>query len=122
MSQQDNFSGGFILGAVLGGIAGGVLGSILASRMIESEAESAESETSRLSDPKPTGKRSLRVAASTEGFEVTGEPARKSLEDKIAQLNNAIDDVRDQLKRVNGGPGQVRSSIETPPNDISESG
>ncbi len=110
MSQQDNFSGGFILGALLGGIAGGVLGSILASRVIESDGES---EPSRLSDPKPTGKRSLRVAAPAESFEVTSESARKSLEDKIAQLNNAIDDVRDQLKQVDGAPGQVRSTLET---------
>lgn len=115
MSQQDNFSGGFILGALLGGVAGGLLGSILASRVIESESEAP-----RLSDPKPTGKRSLRVAAPAESFEVTAESARKSLEDKIAQLNNAIDDVRDQLKRVDGAPGQVRSTMEVPNDGASD--
>ena len=32
MSQQDNFSSGFIWGAVLGGIAGGFVGAVLANR------------------------------------------------------------------------------------------
>jgi gas vesicle protein len=110
MSQQDNFSGGFLLGAVLGGVVGGVLGSILANR-VELEAEEADS--SPETKPKTPAKRSLRVAPS-ETFEVTAESARRSLEDKIAQLNDAIDDVRDQLKRVDNGPEAVRSSLDQP--------
>jgi hypothetical protein len=114
MSQQDNFSGGFILGAVLGGIAGGILGAILTNRAMETEAE----ESDRLSPKpsKPSVKRSLRVAP-TESFEVTAESARRSLEDKIAQLNDALDDVRDQLKRVDHGP--ERSGLEASDDKLS---
>jgi gas vesicle protein len=111
MSQQDNFSGGFFLGAVLGGIAGGVIGAILANRSMEAEAEIAESDRSSLPDPKSTKKRSLRVS-SGDNFEVNAESARKSLEDKIAQLNDAIDEVRDQLKRVDT-PVEVRSVVDS---------
>jgi prefoldin subunit 5 len=35
------------------------------------------------------------------------EAARRSLEDKIAQLNTAIDDVRQQLGKVNGNTERV---------------
>ncbi len=108
MSQQDNFSSGFLLGAVLGGVVGGVLGSILANRI---EVETEELEASGEAKPKTTAKRSLRVAPS-ETFEVSAESARKSLEDKIAQLNDAIDDVRDQLRRVDNGP--IRSELDHP--------
>lgn len=104
MSQQDNFSSGFFLGAVLGGIAGGVLGTILANRVMESEEDTFGSDRASLPDPKATGKpvagkRPLRVA-NPDSLEISAESARKSLEDKISQLNDAIDDVRDQLKRV----------------------
>lgn len=110
MSQQDNFSSGFLLGALVGGVVGGVLGSILANRI---EPDGEESEAKSLGDlkPKASTKRSLRVAPS-ESFEVSAESARRSLEDKIAQLNDAIDDVRDQLKRVDHAPEQVRSSLD----------
>jgi hypothetical protein len=104
MSQQDNFSSGFFLGAVLGGIAGGVLGTILANRVMESEEDTFGSDRASLPDPKATGKpvvgkRPLRVA-NLDSLEISAEAARKSLEDKISQLNDAIDDVRDQLKHV----------------------
>ncbi len=118
MSQQDNFSGGFLLGALLGGVVGGVLGSVLANR-IELDDEASESKSPVELKPKTPGKRSLRVAPS-ESFEVSAESARKSLEDKIAQLNDAIDDVRDQLKRVDNGPNQVQSGIEMPSGESSD--
>ncbi len=110
MSQQDNFSGGFLLGALLGGVVGGVLGSILANR-VEMDADEFEAKSPPDLKPKSSAKRSLRVAPS-ESFEVSAESARKSLEDKIAQLNDAIDDVRDQLKQVNQGPDAVRSVLD----------
>lgn len=117
MSQQDNFSGGFLLGALLGGVVGGVLGSILASR-VELDAEESEAKSPPDLKPKTPAKRSLRVSPS-ETFEVSAESARKSLEDKIAQLNDAIDDVRDQLKRVDQVPDQVRSRLDHSPSDDS---
>ncbi|MBA4450379.1 hypothetical protein FHK94_12700, partial [Cylindrospermopsis raciborskii CS-506_D] len=40
------------------------------------------------------------------------ETARRSLEDKIAQLNATIDDVREQLNSVNSSsPGSSQSSL-----------
>lgn len=101
MSQQDNFSGGFVLGAIVGGVIGGVLGSLLTAQRLEGVTE----------DPllKPEGgennkskKRSIRGST-----EQNIELARRSLEDKIAQLNDSIDDVRQQLGSVNGRPPEV---------------
>lgn len=103
MSQQDNFSTGFLLGAVLGGVVGGVLGSILVRRLPDDGV--AIEKNDRLPDVKPAAaKRPLRSAPMNphERASVNSETARRSLEDKIAQLNDAIDDVRDQLKRVGG--------------------
>ena len=99
MSQQDNFSGGFVLGAIVGGIVGGVLGSLLTSQRLENASEEpllkkADAPETKVSKGK---KRSLRGST-----EQNIELARRSLEDKIAQLNDAIDDVRQQLSSVNG--------------------
>ncbi len=101
MSQQDNFSTGFLLGAVVGGVVGGVLGSILVKRLPNDEVMVEKSD--RLPEVKPA-KRPLRSApVNQEERELANsDTARRSLEDKIAQLNDAIDDVRDQLKRVSG--------------------
>jgi gas vesicle protein len=88
MSQRDNFSGGFIIGSIVGGVVGGILGTLLATR---SENESTSENKSLL-------KANTAPKIDTEeGIEL----ARRSLEDKIAQLNLAIDDVREQLGNVN---------------------
>jgi gas vesicle protein len=88
MSQRDNFSGGFIIGSIVGGLVGGLLGTLLANR-------SAREST-------PEDKEFLQSStASKFSTEETIEVARRSLEDKIAQLNLAIDDVREQLGAVN---------------------
>ncbi|MGK7876322.1 MAG: hypothetical protein AB4426_24410 [Xenococcaceae cyanobacterium] len=89
MSQRDGFAGGFLAGAIVGGIVGGVLGALFASRR--------DNETDRedKSLPKSTTEEKFSTEESIEG-------ARRSLEDKIAQLNLAIDDVRQQLGAVNG--------------------
>ncbi len=91
MSQQDNFVGGFIFGAIAGGIVGGIVGAVAASRRQqlpeeEDSAKLAEGKGGRLNT------------------EADMEKARRRLEDKIAQLNLAIDDVRHQLGSVNGTP------------------
>lgn len=91
MSQQDNFSGGFVLGAIVGGIVGGIIGSVVTSQRLAEEVE----EKPELPNAKPK----KRVKGSSEQ---NIELARRSLEDKIAQLNDAIDDVRQQLGSVNG--------------------
>ncbi len=111
MSQQDNFSTGFLLGAVVGGIVGGVLGSVLVKRLPDEEMTVDKND--RLPEVKPPAKRPLRSAPVTqqEQESASSETARRSLEDKIAQLNDAIDDVRDQLKRVSGGASSPKEGL-----------
>ena len=93
MSQQDNFSGGFVLGAIVGGIVGGIVGSVVTSQRLAQESEETQKKPELQAKPK------RRMRASTEQ---NIELARRGLEDKIAQLNEAIDDVRQQLGNVNG--------------------
>jgi len=87
MSQRDGFTGGFLLGALLGGLVGGTIGALAASRQ-RPEGDTGE--------PLPPGEASKEIS------EERIEQARRSLESKIAQLNLAIDDVRQQLSSVNG--------------------
>jgi predicted nucleic acid-binding Zn-ribbon protein len=84
MSQKDGFAGGFILGSILGGVIGGVIGTIAASRTnARSQLEDASA---------------LRADANDRlNSQENIEFARRSLEDKISQLNLAIDDVRGKL-------------------------
>lgn len=84
MSQNEGFLGGFIAGTLIGGVVGGVVGTIITSRRIR---ESTEEDRSLLQPGK----------ALEFDREENMETARRSLEDKIAQLNLAIDDVRQQL-------------------------
>jgi gas vesicle protein len=88
MSERNNFAGGFILGSIVGGVIGGVLGTVLASR---SEHRATRRDKSLLQSDTPN------KLDAEESIEI----ARRSLEDKIAQLNTAIDDVRQQLGAVN---------------------
>ncbi|MGF1488652.1 MAG: hypothetical protein ACFBSE_16330 [Prochloraceae cyanobacterium] len=88
MTQRDGFIGGFLAGAIFGGIVGGVLGTVLAKKKDQPETGDA-SLLEDIPQPKISTEESI-------------EDARRSLEDKIAQLNLAIDDVRQQLGSVNG--------------------
>ncbi|PSN17039.1 hypothetical protein C7271_19805 [filamentous cyanobacterium CCP5] len=90
MSQNDNFAGGFIAGALLGGVVGGIIGALATARL-----KSGEGEDTSLSN-------SDRFDSFSPGDEESMERARRGLEDKIAQLNSAIDDVRQQLGGING--------------------
>ncbi|HSM81830.1 MAG TPA: hypothetical protein VLS96_09095 [Nodosilinea sp.] len=94
MSQQDNFVGGFLLGTLVGGALGGVVGALAASRM----QGGAGKPKSAL--PKPEG--GLAFGDFGDPDEESMEAARLGLEAKIAQLNEAIDDVRQQLGGING--------------------
>lgn len=99
MSQQDNFAAGFITGAFVGGVVGGVIGVLVSSRLNQDERDNA-SELSLVG-------RSESGQSFEEMTEAGMEIARQGLESKIAQLNEAIDDVRQQLDNVNGH-GQAR--------------
>jgi hypothetical protein len=97
MSQSDNFAGGFVVGAVLGGVLGGILGATLAGRARRGPV------TEKSLEPRPTkaqmrSRRNGRAVG--EASEVQIEEARQTLEQKIAQLNDAIDTVRQQLGEI----------------------
>ncbi len=92
MSNREGFTGGFIAGAAVGGLVGAVLGAVLSRRAAEA----------MLSEPSEAKVRKMRQQKASQ-LEAEGmEVARLSLEQKIAQLNQAIDDVRLQLGDVNG--------------------
>lgn len=87
MSQRDGFSGGFLTGIIVGGMVGGVIGVLIGSRL-ENNPEEEHS--------------SLLKSAKSEKLDTEAniEMARRRLENKIAQLNLAIDDVREQFGQV----------------------
>ena len=104
MSNQDGdrFAGGFLAGTIFGSVVGGLVGTWLATKLIESE-DDADSllESGPANIAKEQFKRiKQRVLNTTE--EPTVEEARQGLEDKISQLNDAIDLARQQLSKVNG--------------------
>ncbi|MFM2312992.1 MAG: hypothetical protein RLZZ04_2268 [Cyanobacteriota bacterium] len=90
MGQQNGFGSGFIIGSVIGAVVGGVLGTVLAT---EREKQGAIANSYKL-------KKAPQDAEISFGTEESIELARHGLEDKIAQLNLAIDDVRQQLGTV----------------------
>jgi gas vesicle protein len=100
MSQRDGFTGGFLAGVVVGGLVGGLIGALVAGQR-DSEGEQSLLKSDR-SEAKPIKGRKRQLSS-----EESIEAARRSLEDKIAQLNSAIDDVRQQLGTVNGNPERV---------------
>ena len=93
MGNRDGFTSGFFLGATLGGLVGGVLGVVLANRINNQDRVDSLLEIQ--------GKSGRATKLTGDNMET----ARLGLEDKIAQLNQAIDDVRQQLGSVNGNGG-----------------
>ncbi len=102
MSQRDNFAGGFVLGAIFGGVVGGVFGALLASGRLDELVGSDEARLNAESEDAKSGKPKKRLKSANGQVDI--EAARRGLEDKIAQLNDAIDDVRQKLGGVNGTP------------------
>ena len=105
MSQRDGFAGGFLAGTIFGSIVGGIVGAAIVSRQNE-ELAAAEAEpiNGQSKTKKVSPKRRQVFASDNEGMEI--ETARRSLEDKIAQLNATIDEVRQELGNVNGSSTQ----------------
>ncbi|XLQ12052.1 MAG: hypothetical protein KPI85_02805 [cyanobacterium endosymbiont of Epithemia adnata isolate EadnSB Bon19] len=87
MSQRDGFTGGFLAGTIVGGIVGGIIGALVGSRLEKNPKEDNSSLLKSAKDEK------LDTEANI-------EMARRRLENKIAQLNLAIDDVREQFGQV----------------------
>jgi gas vesicle protein len=99
MSQQDNFSGGFVLGAIVGGLVGGIVGVVLASPKSDSPTDPQPNpDDLKATRPRRRPLRGIAEPMTEQSMEV----ARQGLEAKIAQLNDAIDDVRQQISSVNG--------------------
>lgn len=94
MSQSSNFTSGLFLGALLGGLVGGVAGVLAANRISRPKEDDAVN-FSQLSEEI---KQNLADMTSDERMEV----ARRGLEDKISELNAAIEEVRQQLGSSNG--------------------
>ena len=95
MSNRDGFSGGFWLGTLVGGVVGGIVGASIArerANRIDDETESG-----RLSG-ESNDKRPLKSSRSRRVDRM--EIARRSLDDKISDLNNAIDSVRSSISQV----------------------
>ncbi len=90
MSNREGFTSGFLAGATIGGLLGGILGVVLANRLSEESSEERQ--------PEIKGRRRRKVKQEAERIEM----ARMGLEEKISQLNQAIDDVRQQMGNVNG--------------------
>jgi Na+/glutamate symporter len=91
MSQQNGFGNGFVLGSLVGGIVGGILGTVLVTRK-EKQIDKTDYQLQKNQEMPFSTEESIELA-------------RHGLEDKIAQLNLAIDDVRQQL-------GTVKASSE----------
>ncbi|MEL6249186.1 MAG: gas vesicle protein [Cyanobacteria bacterium P01_D01_bin.14] len=110
MMGQSNFAGGFFLGALVGGVLGGVVGALATSRLNQQE-DASDLDFGELSDEL---KRNLSNVTQEERMEL----ARRGLEDKIAQLNSAIEDVRLQMANGHAEPladpvsGTTRHPIE----------
>jgi gas vesicle protein len=103
MSQRDNFGSGFLAGTIVGGLVGGIVGALIASgRASETDTTDASLLNTGSSEAKPS-KGKKRQLKDSESIEF----ARRGLEDKIAQLNAAIDEVRTQLGTVNGKGAEI---------------
>ena len=102
MSNQDGFASGLLTGALLGGLVGGIVGVVLGSR----SAQKNTPDDRRIASADRTDRlprKSPRQLHNEEDMEI----ARQMLEVKIAQLNEAIDDVREQLHSVNGSSSAI---------------
>ena len=82
MSEKDNFGTGFILGTIIGGVVGGIIGTVIGNK--NSDNSNNWVEKPDIKTPK----------YSTFNEEEEIEYSRVSLEEKINQLNHAIDEVR----------------------------
>ncbi len=99
MSQRDGFGSGFLAGAIIGGVVGGIVGAAIASRRQEDFTLEEEAQLNDSPRNKTSAKQRQMRAAEADTMDM--EMARRSLEDKIAQLNSTIDEVRQQLGNVN---------------------
>jgi gas vesicle protein len=109
MSNRDGFSGGFWLGTLVGGVVGGIVGASIANQ--RANRLDAETDSGRFSSDR--GEKRPFKSSRTRTFDRM-ELARRSLDDKISDLNNAIDSVRSSI----GHPPEETIDLQKP--DLSE--
>ncbi|MBF2056556.1 MAG: hypothetical protein IGQ45_04855 [Cyanobacterium sp. T60_A2020_053] len=83
MSEKNSFGNGFLFGTVIGGLIGGVIGVIVTKK------------TTELNEDREEKKQANNYTVNNNNI----ENSRLSLEEKINQLNHAIDDVRVTLQK-----------------------
>ncbi len=97
--EQDGFLDGLVVGAVIGTVVGSVIASLVISRRFRREQSMPLPVESVPDEPMPPGRL---------------EDARRTLEQKIAELNQAIDETRNRLYVNSPPPG-----ASTPPEALS---
>jgi hypothetical protein len=95
MSDRNGFSSGFWLGTLVGGVVGGIVGSVIVGGNRRDEQIDSEILSGERGHKRPLKSSRMRTADRM-------EMARQSLDDKISELNNAIDAVRSSVGNVSG--------------------
>jgi gas vesicle protein len=95
MSNRDGFNSGFWLGTLLGGVVGGIVGASIATQRANRIDDELDGD--KLS---AEGRSKRQFKSSRRGTFDRVEIARRSLDDKIEDLNNAIDSVRSSIAQV----------------------
>ncbi len=92
MSNRDGFGSGFWLGTLVGGVMGGIVGATIATQRASRSDEDLDGGNlaGERGEKRPLKSSRMR---SVDRMEV----ARRSLDDKISDLNNAIDAVRSTI-------------------------
>jgi hypothetical protein len=93
MSDRNGFSSGFWLGTLVGGVVGGIVGSVIVGANQRNEERMDSDLLSDRGQKRPLKSSRHRT---TDRMEM----ARQSLDDKISDLNNAIDAVRSSVSNV----------------------
>jgi gas vesicle protein len=101
-NQGDRFTGGFLVGTMFGAIVGGLVGTWLATKLSEQDEEGEPLNESGPANLAREQFKRIKQRVFNAAEEPTIEQARQGLEEKIAQLNDAIDQARQQLSKVNG--------------------
>ena len=104
MDLGADFGWGTLVGGVVGGIVGASIASQRASRIED------DSESNRLASSN-SPKRPLKSSRNRTMDRM--ELARRSLDDKISDLNNAIDSVRSSIGNTPGDPDPQRRDPAT---------
>jgi hypothetical protein len=96
MSNRDDFNSGFLLGSLIGGVVGGIIGAVVANKANRLGSDTDKIVTDDQETELPRKRKSNRRLRKDDRLEI----ARQSLDDKILDLDRAIDSVRSSLNSV----------------------